>query len=102
MHQPHQSEPVKSINTSLFSFFASACASGRLKNHFASAALIVSAIETSKTATILRIITFLYRICAYHTKQFRLAPHNISADDRQHGLSFERPAIEWSILGPAH
>src|SRR5438093_8835045 len=38
MHQPHQSDPVKSINTSLCSAFALACALDRSVNHSVSAA----------------------------------------------------------------
>src|SRR5438034_10948221 len=66
MHQPHQSEPVKSSMTSLFSFLAWACAFGRSVNHCNSSAPACSSAQHAMSPIL------IFFIISYYFVEFRL------------------------------
>src|SRR5437879_173324 len=100
IHQPHQSEPVKSSMTSLFSALALAWALERSVIHCRSSA---PALKRAKAATSPNASFFIIYLSFYSRRkldagEFTLFnPHFFARDYGGHSFAFERPAVKRAV-----
>src|ERR1043166_6222263 len=99
MHQPHQSEPVKSSITSFFSALALATAFGTSVIHVNSSAVACNSIRPPTNPIIVFFIIFLrFGVPSLDARQFNLfRPDLFPASDRANRLPFQRPAVKRAV-----
>src|SRR5271166_2759668 len=107
MHQPHQSEPVKSSSTILFSDFAVSSAFGNSVCHgnLTAGASVVAGdslgeqpLKNAKARdNVTMVICFINNLDRHRGGLFTF--NFLSADNRRHRPAFELPAKERAVLG---
>src|SRR6058998_96270 len=106
MQKPHQSDPVKLINTDFFSALAEDSALDMSVSHDNSAAQASqrAAPAMMMQRSLFMRLTWCFRLRfsvatqpRHFNRQTSVSPSDFSSDNRRHRFAFERPAIERAV-----